>query len=134
MPSSTRISIVFATLGGASGVILGALGAHALRPALESTGALANWQTAVQYHLFHSIALLVLAAGPAAPDSGYRLRRWSTALFGAGIVLFSGALYLLALGAPRWVAHFAPFGGLCFIAGWLTAGLALWRRQDCTTK
>jgi len=120
---------VFAVIGGTSGVILGALGAHALRPALEAAGTLAGWQTAVQYHLLHSVALLALAANPGAPDTGYRWQRWYPAFFGAGLVLFSGSLYLLALGAPRWVAHFAPFGGLCFIAGWLTAGLSLWRRS-----
>ena len=128
MPSSPRISIVFAVGGGISGVVLGALGAHALQPALMAAGTAAIWQTAVQYHLLHSVALLVVATGAGAPNSGYRWQAWSTGLFGAGLVLFSGSLYLLALGGPKWLAHCAPFGGLCFITGWLAAGLWLWRR------
>lgn len=97
-------------------VALGAFGAHALRgtfqthPELEST-----YQTAVRYHMFHSLALLVTAwavvrFGGTAAAAGYA--------FIAGMILFSGSLYLLALtGARRWGAV-TPFGGAAFLLGW----------------
>jgi uncharacterized membrane protein YgdD (TMEM256/DUF423 family) len=75
---------------------------------------LAVWQTAVQYHAWHALGLL--AVGFLLPSP------WSKAaglLLAAGIVLFSGSLYALALGAPRALGAVTPFGGLAFIAGWL---------------
>lgn len=75
---------------------------------------LAVWQTAVQYHAWHALALL--AAGFLEPSP------WSkaaAALFVAGVLAFSGSLYALALGAPRALGAVTPLGGLAFIAGWL---------------
>lgn len=75
---------------------------------------LAVWQTAVQYHAWHALGLL--AVGLCAPSG------WSKAagyLLVLGIVLFSGSLYALALGAPRALGAATPFGGMAFIFGWL---------------
>jgi len=92
-------------------VALGAFGAHALRSTIEARGMLESWKTAVLYHLIHAIALLVLALhGPANRAAGW--------LFVAGIILFSGSLYGMALTGARWLGPVTPLGGLCFLAGW----------------
>lgn len=100
---------------GAAGVALGAFGAHALRARLAPE-LLAAWQTGVLYHLLHSVALLAL--GLYAQASG-RAVTLPAALFAAGIVLFSGSLYLLTALGQRWAGPITPIGGLCLIAGWL---------------
>ena len=92
-------------------VALGAFGAHALRSTIESHGLLDVWNKAVLYHFVHAIALLALALAGAANRGAWWL------LF-AGIVLFSGSLYLMALTNGRWLGAITPLGGLCFLAGW----------------
>jgi uncharacterized membrane protein YgdD (TMEM256/DUF423 family) len=106
-------------LAGASAVLLGAFGAHALRDTLDPHHA-ELWHTAVNYHVWHALAL-VLAAGLGQGRS----RRVAIGAFGLGIVLFSGSLYALALNAPRWTGLFTPIGGLALIVGWLALGLSL---------
>ena len=108
-------------LAGASAVLLGAFGAHALRGVLD-VQARELWQTAVNYDVWHALAL-ALAVGLGRGRSG----RFAIAAFAIGIVLFSGSLYALALGAPRWVGIITPFGGLAFIAGWIALGLSISR-------
>jgi uncharacterized membrane protein YgdD (TMEM256/DUF423 family) len=118
---STPVALL-AGVAGASAVLLGAFGAHALQKVLD-TRALELWHTAVNYHVWHALAL-VLAVGLGAGRS----RRVAIAAFALGIVLFSGSLYALALGAPRWAGIITPFGGLAFIVGWVALGLSLrWR-------
>lgn len=107
------------SLAGASAVLLGAFGAHALRDVLEAPSR-ELWHTAVDYHVWHALAL-ALAAGLGRGRSG----RFALTAFAIGIVLFSGSLYALALGAPRWTGIITPFGGLAFIAGWIALGLSI---------
>ena len=96
-------------------VALGAFGAHSLKGILEANGTLEAWKTAVLYHLAHAIALLALALHGA-------VNRGACYLLVAGIVLFSGSLYLLALTNPEsvrgWLGAITPLGGLCFLGGW----------------
>jgi uncharacterized membrane protein YgdD (TMEM256/DUF423 family) len=106
---------------GAAAVMLGAFGAHALRGQLDDN-ALQIWHTAVEYQFWHVLALFGVAI--AAPARA-RLWRYSGVAFVAGIVLFSGSLYALALGAPRWFGFLTPLGGLALIGGWILA-LAAW--------
>ncbi|MET4569850.1 DUF423 domain-containing protein [Rhodanobacter soli] len=120
---STRVALLIGVTG-ASAVLLGAFGAHALRGVLDARGA-ELWHTAVNYHAWHALALAV-AAGLGRGHSG----RVAMAAFVVGIVLFSGSLYALALGAPRWVGIITPFGGLAFVAGWLALGWALRTRNE----
>lgn len=119
----------FAAIGalfGALGVVLGAFGAHALRGVLDEA-ALRTWHTAVEYQLWH--APVLLAASLALPPS--RWRRISAFAFAIGIVLFSGSLYALALGAPHIVGAITPFGGVALIGGWLALATACFGlRQD----
>jgi uncharacterized membrane protein YgdD (TMEM256/DUF423 family) len=94
-------------------VALGAFGAHALKSSLEARGMLDVWNKAVLYHFIHAIALLVLALFGTINRSAWWL------LF-AGIFVFSGSLYLMALipQARDWLGLVTPVGGLCFLAGW----------------
>lgn len=106
-------------LAGASAVMLGAFGAHALRDVLDARGN-ELWHTAVSYHFWHALALVLTVF--AVPG---RARRVAMLAFPLGIVVFSGSLYALALGAPRWFGAITPLGGAAFIVGWLALGIAL---------
>lgn len=108
--------LLVAALLGAAGVALGAFGAHGLRQQLGE--ALATWQTAVLYHLLHVLAMLAMVVLMRVLGEAGTLRAagW---LFVLGVLLFSGSLYALALGGPRWLGPVTPLGGLAFIAGWL---------------
>ncbi len=106
------------------GVAAGAFAAHGLKGRL-SVDDLDIWQTAARYHVYHALALLAVA---------YAAVRWpgslvTTAggLFIAGIVLFSGSLYVLALSGVKWLGAVTPLGGLCFLAGWASLAAAAWR-------
>jgi len=92
-------------------VALGAFGAHGLRSTLEAHGMLDAWNKAVLYHFIHAIALLVLTVYGT-------LNRGAWWLLFAGIFLFSGSLYLMALTNFRWLGAITPIGGLCFLVGW----------------
>lgn len=122
---SARLALVAASLLMALAVALGAFGAHALKARI-APDMLAIWQTGVTYHAWHALALLAL--GPLllhAPGSAaLRIAAW---LFVAGIVLFAGSLYLLALGAPRIVGAITPLGGVALIAGWIAVAVGAWR-------
>ena len=107
-----RKTLVTGALLAALAVALGAFGAHALKAQL-TPGMLAAWQTAVQYHLVHAVAIVAIAL------SGRSSLRGSAWLLAAGIVLFSGSLYLLALTGVRGLGAVTPFGGVAFILGWL---------------
>jgi uncharacterized membrane protein YgdD (TMEM256/DUF423 family) len=93
-------------------VASGAFGAHALKGTLEANGMTEIWNKAVLYHFIHALALLVLATLPV-------VSRAASGLFVAGIVIFSGSLYLLALTNAKWLGAITPIGGLCFLAGWV---------------
>ena len=114
------LAATWAGLMGASGVALGAFGAHALKDVLVGPKT-ALWQTATSYHLLHAAVPVGLAAwlsaagGPGRPG----LAIVSIVGFVLGTLLFSGSLYALALGAPRWLGALTPMGGLLLIAGWL---------------
>lgn len=123
---------VFAVLA----VGLGAFGAHALKPRLVESGMLEVWKTAVDYQMWHALALLCLGVWVRVePDSICCLRRAVAILWTAGIILFSGSLYALALGAPKVLGAVTPLGGLAFILGWLLLALGGWRllraREKC---
>jgi uncharacterized membrane protein YgdD (TMEM256/DUF423 family) len=115
MISSVRLIIIAAGLLGFSGVALGAFGAHALKDTLLARGSTATWQTAVLYHLLHAVALLALA-GWAGNWAGLR---WIGVCWILGVLLFSGSLYWLALGGPKFLGPITPLGGLALLSGWL---------------
>jgi len=120
-----RLLFLCAGLFGAAGVALGAFGAHALKGRLGPE-MLQVWHTAVQYHLLHVLAVAMagawLLARPNAPWIGAAGWAWL-----AGIVVFSGSLYLLALTGAKWLGAVTPLGGVLLIAGWILMALAALR-------
>jgi len=95
-------------------VALGAFGAHALKDRLITSETLDVWKTAVNYQMWHAMALILYGILHNKTQSYLQ----SAFLFGVGILLFSGSLYSLALDGLRWLGPITPLGGLCFIAGW----------------
>jgi len=111
-------------LAAGSGVALGAFGAHGLRARL-SPELLAVFETGVRYQIYHALGLIAVAwAAARAPSPWASAAGW---LFAAGIVVFSGSLYLLALTGARWLGAITPLGGLAFLAGWACLAAAAWR-------
>ena len=105
--------------------ILGAFGAHALKAHL-SQDKLVVYETAVRYHFIHALGLLAMGVLLRSVDG--EMLRWSAALVLVGIVLFSGSLYLLTFGAPRFIGIITPLGGLALIAGWVLFAVTVWRQ------
>lgn len=116
--------IAGAAMAGLS-VAIGAFGAHALRARLEPAR-IATFETAVQYHMLHALALLAAAALMGRVQS-QNLLLASGWLFAAGIFLFSGSLYALAITGISWLGAITPLGGVAFIGGWLCLGMAAWK-------
>lgn len=113
-----------AAISGALAVAIGAFGAHLLRDRL-SPKSMEIFHTASQYHFYHSLALM--GAGLLFINTGSRRILLACRLFTAGILIFSGSLYTLAMAEQlRWLGMITPLGGICFIAGWLMvfAGLS----------
>lgn len=104
---------------GFSGAALGAFGAHALKARLASAGMTDSWNTAVQYHLIHCVALLALAAWSSPVSTVPRKHRVAAWAWIAGVVLFSGSIYILALGGPRAFGPVTPLGGVLLLIGWI---------------
>lgn len=109
-----RSAGIAACLFAGSAVLAGAFGAHALRDRLGPE-AIAIWQTAVDYQFWHALALLGIACLAESSSKALRPATWA---FIVGILIFSGSLYALALGAPRMIGLLTPFGGLAFMLGW----------------
>ena len=109
----------------------GAFGAHALRARL-SPADLATFETAARYQMYHALALLAVAW---LVERGHPRANLAGGLFIAGIVLFSGSLYVLTLAGLRWMGAITPLGGVAFIAGWLVLafGGRAGRREGGTT-
>jgi len=97
------------------GVALGAFGTHGLRGKISDFN-LGVWQTGVQYHVLHALALIVV--GVLCGRSDVRLFRFAGWLFAAGILVFGGSLYTLAVTDVKWLGAITPLGGLCFLVGW----------------
>jgi len=120
---SFRLGAVLGLLG----VGLGAFGAHGLEGALEGLGAdelterLSWWETAAQYHLVHAVSICAIAAGLGARGRGAALA------MALGVLVFSGTLYAMGLGGPRWLGAITPIGGVALMVGW---ALAAWRAGD----
>jgi len=128
MPPLSRLLTLLGALGMLSGVALGAFAAHGLRQRLPPD-ALAVFRTGVEYHIYHALGLLAVAQ-LAARIAVSRCLRWGGILLAAGIVLFSGTLYMLALTGARGWAYVTPLGGIAWLAGWALVALAVWRHRE----
>ncbi len=116
MTTSAKLFLAAGSLLALAAVALGAFGAHALKSRL-SADALAVWQTGVQYHVYHALGLLAVGlVAQVLPESAPL--KWSGWLMLAGIALFSGSLYAMALSGERWLGAIAPVGGSAFLVAW----------------
>jgi uncharacterized membrane protein YgdD (TMEM256/DUF423 family) len=107
-------------------VILGAFGAHGLRDRLDANSR-GVYETAVMYHFFHALGLLIVSLMPKSGFLTQSQASWVCGLLGVGIVLFSGSLYVLAITRIPILGAITPFGGLAFIAGWVVLAWSLLR-------
>lgn len=117
--------IKLGSIFGGLSVMLGAFGAHSLKERLTEKS-LATFQTAVDYQFVHSLALILVGilAMQFSDEHQKKIQRpgW---FFLVGIILFSGSLYSLALGGPRWLGPVTPLGGLSFMIGWFLLAFSL---------
>jgi len=112
----SKLIIILAGVNGFLAVSIGAFAAHMLRDRL-SPELLNTFQTGVQYHMYHALALLGIGL-MMLNFSVSNLLRISAYLMMSGIVLFSGSLYLLSITGIRWLGAITPLGGLCFLTAW----------------
>jgi len=108
----------------AVGVMLGAFGAHALKKIL-SPEMLAVYKTGVEYQFYHALGLLLI--GLIGFHINSKWLRWSGILLVAGIILFSGSLYVLSISGIKLLGAITPIGGLSFVAGWVCLAIAVWK-------
>lgn len=112
-----------ASINLAIAVSLGAFGAHGLK-SIASTEQLAWWQTGTMYFFFHALGLLMVSI----LIKHFSYSHTPAYLLQAGIIIFSGSLYAMALGAPRWLGAITPIGGLLMISGWITLAIVAFKR------
>ncbi|MDA1121775.1 MAG: DUF423 domain-containing protein [Bacteroidetes bacterium] len=122
----SKFILIAAAISGVLAVMVGAFGAHALHELLESNQRLATFETASQYHFYHSIALLII---------GYYLKRRPSDVLNCsaismlvGIIVFSGSLYLLSITNQTILGAVAPIGGVLLIIGWGLLAFGIWKR------
>lgn len=127
MHAAARRFVFFGALLLALATGLGAWAAHGLEAFIDSA-AIETFSTGVEYHFYHALGLLLvgLMIDRLGASLQLLLSGW---LLIAGIVMFSGSLYVLAFGAARFAGPVTPIGGLCFIAAWLCLAMALWRSR-----
>lgn len=117
--------LILGALNGALAVALGAFGAHGLKSRVDGA-MLAVWQTASEYHFLHALALLLVGTlAKQFGGGGVLAAGW---VLCAGMVIFSGSLYLLVLSGQRWLGTITPLGGTVLIIGWLMLAWALIRQ------
>ena len=112
----SRLFLIIGSINAMLAIMLGAFGAHALKTRLSNE--LVNvFQTAVQYHFYHALGLLVIGlVALQIPSSA--LLKWSGGVMLTGMLIFSGSLYLLAVTNIRWLGAITPVGGVAFIIAW----------------
>ena len=114
---------------GALGVMIGAFGAHALKPMLEATNRLDTFETAVKYQFYHALALLILGLLILwfKPQRAFTVAGYA---FIGGMLIFSGSLYILCSTGVTWLGAITPIGGVLLIAGWLSMFIGLTKTKN----
>jgi len=121
-----RRAVIVAALLGASGVIMGAFGAHAVQDRIDPE-LFKVYQTGALYHMLHAVALLAVSVWLRwAPRR--RLLHAAGVCFTLGVLIFSGSLYILALTGIRWLGAITPIGGSLLILAWLLTAASAWKR------
>jgi len=116
--------VVFGSIFGFFGVLLGAFGAHALKDSLPEKS-LEIYQTAVHYQMIHALALIVLGIWSLQnPSFDSQLPGWA---FTLGVVVFSGSLVILAITQLKFLGAITPVGGLAFLVGWIAFAFRAWK-------
>lgn len=120
-----KLFLTIASISGFLAVAIGAFGAHGLKQKITEE-MMAVYQTGVQYHFYHTLALLgvgiLLQQFP--QSAAFKLSGW---MLLAGMLLFSGSLYLLALTGTRWLGAITPIGGLAFLIAWATLAVGVYQ-------
>lgn len=120
-----RLFIVFGAVSAALSVAAGAFGAHSLKGVL-TLEQLNVFETAARYQMYHALGLLIIGRVGETSDRAMRRAGWC---FIAGIVLFSGSLYLVALTGVRWLGVITPIGGAAFLGGWIALAWWAWKKE-----
>lgn len=123
-----QLFISIAAIMGALAVGIGAFGAHGLKAVLEATDRTETFETAVKYHFYHALVLLVLAIWMR--KEALKPLKLSFYFFVAGIFIFSGSLYVLSLTGITWLGAITPLGGLAFIIGWLSLAFSTRKKSE----
>jgi uncharacterized membrane protein YgdD (TMEM256/DUF423 family) len=120
----SKTIIMTASILLAFAVAIGAFGAHGLKAHL-SEAMLQTWKTGVEYHFYHALGLLLIGVLSVSMQSN--LLNWSAIFLFAGIILFSGSLYILAITGIKWLGAITPLGGISFIVGWVLLAVAVFK-------
>ena len=128
MPEYKKFLLTGAALAGLS-VLLGAFAAHGLEKAITDLRMLDRFETAARYQFYHALGLILVFL-LAKQGLASRLLLWSGRSMIAGILLFSGSLYIYVLSGTQWVVMFTPVGGLLFIAAWVLLFIATWKHAS----
>ena len=118
--------VFLGALNMAIAVMLGAFGAHGLKNKVTAEQ-LAWWHTGVDYHIYHALALVMIGVLMAAQPQ-LAIPKGSAWALQVGIIIFSGSLYAMTLGAPRWFGAITPIGGTALIVGWLWLAYSAWHK------
>lgn len=118
-----------AAIFGMLAVGIGAFGAHGLKDILTETGRTETFETAVKYHFYHSLAILLIGILALLKPTWKKLSAAATLMI-VGIFIFSGSLYFLSLTGITWLGAITPLGGVAFIAGWILLFLAASNKND----
>jgi uncharacterized membrane protein YgdD (TMEM256/DUF423 family) len=121
----SKTILMIAALLMALAVGIGAFGAHGLKSHL-SEEMIQVYKTGVEYHFYHALGLLLIGVLSLSISSGWL--NWSAFMLTAGIILFSGSLYVMAITGIKWLGAITPLGGLSFIAGWILLLIAVWKK------
>jgi uncharacterized membrane protein YgdD (TMEM256/DUF423 family) len=116
MPGTARLFLLLGGLAALLAVAVGAFGAHGLKARIAPE-LLSAYKTGVEYHFYHALGLILVGLTAWRLPESAHLKAAGWAML-AGIVLFSGSLYLLALTGLGWLGAITPFGGLAFLAAW----------------
>ena len=120
-----KLFLTLGSISAAAAVTMGAFGAHFLKTKI-SEDMLSVFQTAVQYHFYHSLGLLIVGLLTIYLKSDKYLEIAGWMMF-IGIMLFSGSLYILSITGTRWIGIITPFGGIAFIISWVFVAVAVWK-------
>ncbi len=120
-----RVFLLIGSLAATISVLAGAFGAHGLSDVLGSRAGV--YETAARYHMYHALAIVLVGLLLNSDErASLRFAGWS---FLAGILVFSGSLYGLAITGTTWLGAAAPVGGIAFAIGWILMGVGVWRRM-----